>query len=35
MGADEVITLDSGHNVARSASADLAAILDEIATRHP
>jgi pimeloyl-ACP methyl ester carboxylesterase len=34
MQADEVIALDAGHNVARSAPAQLAAVLSDIATRH-
>ena len=33
--ADEVIPLDTGHNVARSAPAGLAAVLGEIAARYP
>ncbi len=33
--ADEVISLDVGHNVARSAPAQLATLLGEIAARYP
>ena len=33
--ADEVISLDVGHNVARSAPAQLATVLSEIAARYP
>ncbi len=34
MGADEVMEIDSGHNVARSAPVQLAAILGDIAMRY-
>jgi pimeloyl-ACP methyl ester carboxylesterase len=34
MCADEVTTLDTGHNVARSSPAPLAALLVEIAARY-
>jgi pimeloyl-ACP methyl ester carboxylesterase len=34
MRADEVISLDGGHNVARSSPVQLAGVLGEIATRH-